>query len=105
MSFAHDSPDHRDTTDRAASDAKKDLRLQAIEHLRLEAEFRRHVLIYVVVNTFLVVIWFWTRPPVFWPIFPIAGWGIGLAVHAWSLYGHDRLSEQRIRREMERRRH
>jgi hypothetical protein len=38
----------------------------------------------------------------FWPIFPILGWGIGLAFHARDVYWGDTFSEQRIRREMQR---
>jgi hypothetical protein len=37
----------------------------------------------------------------FWPIFPLLGWGIGVAFNAWDV---DRppISEDRIRREMDR---
>ncbi|MFL6385814.1 MAG: 2TM domain-containing protein [Nitrososphaeraceae archaeon] len=24
----------------------------------------------------------------FWPIFPILGWGMGVAFHAWNTYGN-----------------
>jgi 2TM domain-containing protein len=39
----------------------------------------------------------------FWPIFPIAGWGIGLALHAWSVYGRNPVTtEDQISAEAER---
>ncbi|WP_214401415.1 2TM domain-containing protein [Pseudonocardia lacus] len=38
----------------------------------------------------------------FWPVFPIFGWGIGLVAHGWEVFGRDRLTEERIRAEMDR---
>ena len=61
-----------------------------------------HALIYLLVNGFLVVIWAVTSGDFFWPIFPIAGWGIGLAANAWEVYGRRPISEAEIRREMDR---
>ena len=61
-----------------------------------------HVLIYLLVNGFLVVIWAVTSGDFFWPIFPIAGSGIGLAANAWDVYGRRPISESEIRQEMDR---
>jgi hypothetical protein len=79
-----------------------ELRERAIKRIRKQADFRTHLLVYLTVNAFLVVVWAWTDSPVFWPIFPILGWGIGVAIHAWDAYRTDLISEQRIRREMDR---
>jgi hypothetical protein len=49
-----------------------------------------------------VLIWWLTGAAFFWPVFPIVGWGIGLAVHAWDAYGPDTVTEDRVRREMDR---
>ncbi len=38
----------------------------------------------------------------FWPIFPILGWGIGVAANAWDVYGNKPPSEDEIQREVER---
>jgi hypothetical protein len=38
----------------------------------------------------------------FWPVFPMFLWGIGLVLNAWDGYGRKQVSEDRIRREMER---
>ena len=44
---------------------------------------REHLTSYVVVNTFLVLIWFFTSPGgYFWPIWPMMGWGVGVVLHA-----------------------
>ena len=55
-------------------------------------EFQQSLVSYVLVNTFLVGIWLATsigagEPIFFWPIFPMLGWGLGVAFHAWSTYG------------------
>jgi hypothetical protein len=38
----------------------------------------------------------------FWPLFPLAGWGIAVVLNAWDVYRNDDLDEQRIHHEMER---
>ncbi|HEX9716312.1 MAG TPA: 2TM domain-containing protein, partial [Actinomycetota bacterium] len=70
--------------------------------LKKKRDFRGHVLVYVLVNTFLVVIWWLTGAHFFWPIFPILGWGIGVVMNAWDVYRSEELGEEQIRREMER---
>jgi len=56
-----------------------DLRQRAIVNLKKKREFAAHLLAYVLVNAFLVAIWAVTSDgTLFWPIFPILGWGIGL---------------------------
>ena len=79
------------------------LRRMAVERLKKKREFGAHVLAYVLVNAFLVVIWaITTDDGFFWPLFPILGWGIGLAFHAWETLSRPAFSEERIRREMDR---
>jgi hypothetical protein len=78
------------------------LRKRAEQRVREQVDFSTHLVIYVLVNTLLVVIWLFTTPPIFWPIFPIVGWGIGVAAHAWQAFGPDRVTEDRIQREMNR---
>jgi hypothetical protein len=83
------------------------VRERAIKRLKKRHDFYGHVLIYVLVNTFLVVIWGLTDVHgFFWPVFPLVGWGIGVVMNAWDVFGDDEFDEQQIRREMERlRRH
>ena len=78
------------------------LREEAVTRLHKKRDFGMHALIYLLVNGFLVVIWAVTSGDFFWPIFPIAGWGIGLAAHAWDVYGRRPISEAQIRQEMDR---
>jgi hypothetical protein len=82
--------------------APEDLRQLAIAQLRKKREVQAHALAFVTVNLFLVTIWALTGSGFFWPIFPILGWGIGLAFHIWDVYSPERMSEERIQREMQR---
>ena len=49
---------------------------------RQRAELRAHLASFVLVNALLVAIWAATGADYFWPIWPILGWGIGIASHA-----------------------
>ena len=82
------------------------LRQQAVRNLRRQAAFKIHLLVYTLVNTLLIAIWavvgiasgVWFP----WWIFTFLGWGIGVAIHGWTTYHADTLSEERIRAEMKR---
>jgi Domain of unknown function (DUF1707)/2TM domain len=55
---------------------------------KARAAFQRHLFTYAWVNGMLVVIWALTNfAGYFWPVWPMLGWGIGLAAHAFSVYG------------------
>ena len=78
------------------------LRDKAVRQLKKKRDFRGHLLVYILVNTFLVVIWLLTDPNgFFWPVFPIVGWGIGVIMNAWDVYGRQDITEEDIHREME----
>jgi hypothetical protein len=81
---------------------ESDLRQEAIRSLKKKRDFRAHLLTYVLVNSLLVVIWAVTSAGFFWPIFPIAGWGIAVALNAWDAYGRHPITEEAIRAEQER---
>ncbi len=79
------------------------LREQAVQRLKKKRDFKSHVFIYVAVNALLVVVWATTSDGgLFWPIFPILGWGIGVAANAWDVYGRQPITEDAIRREADR---
>jgi hypothetical protein len=80
----------------------QDLRDQAIESLKKKRDFRTNLLMYVVVNAFLIGIWAVTGADFFWPVFVLGGWGIGLVAHAWDAYGRKPISEAEIASETER---
>jgi hypothetical protein len=83
-------------------DREQALRDKAVRQLKKQRDFRNHLLVYILVNTFLVVIWALTnRHGFFWPVFPIAGWGIFVIMNAWDVYGRQEITEQDIHREMD----
>ncbi|MBV8111554.1 MAG: 2TM domain-containing protein, partial [Hyphomicrobiales bacterium] len=83
----------------------------AIKRIRAKRGFARHATIYVAVNLLLIAIWALTGSGYanhrhgaesdFWPIWPILGWGVGLGVHYWTVFHQKPISEDEIRREME----
>jgi len=78
------------------------LRELAIKHLKKRRDFHGHLLIYGLVNSFLVVIWAVTNPDgFFWPILPLVGWGIGVVMNAWDVYVAEEFDEKAINREIE----
>jgi 2TM domain len=83
-----------DTTD-------DELRKRAVKRIQAKAGFWTHLAVYLAVNGFLVTIWFFTGAGYFWPIFPIAGWGIGIAANAWDVFGREPITEERVQREMD----
>jgi len=90
-----------------------DERRLAIMRVRARRSLANHAVTYVVVNAFLVLVWWQTRPTGdfgwlagsdgdFWPIWIIGGWGIGLALHAWKVLGARPITEADIERELRR---
>ena len=68
--------------------------------------FYIHLLTYVVVNAFLVILNILTSPGRYWVQWPVLGWGIGIVIHALSLFGTGRLmgpewEERKIREIMD----
>lgn len=77
------------------------LRARAVKRLEDKRGLSAHLLAYVMVNLVLVAIWFMTGAGFFWPVFPILGWGIGIAFHVWDVMW-PAAGEDKIQAEMER---
>jgi len=78
-------------------------RNRAVTQLKKRRDFYGHLLVYVLVNTFLVVIWAVVDSHgFFWPVFPIVGWGIGVVMNAWDVFWRPQITEEEIQREIER---
>ena len=76
-------------------------RERAVKRLKKRRDFFGHLLVYLLVNAFLVVIWaLGDSDGFFWPVFPIVGWGIAVVMNAWDVYRNDEFDEDQIRREM-----
>jgi hypothetical protein len=89
--------------DAVDSETAPDYRKQARERLEKRRDFKTHVFVYVLVNAVLVAVWAIATPDaIFWPIFPILGWGIGVAGNAWEVFVRKPITEADIDREEER---
>jgi hypothetical protein len=82
-------------------------REQAIKRIKAKNDFKIHLVVYLAVNTMLVVIWAFTNAGqpfpqgFFWPIFPIVGWGIGVVINGYVAYRGHVYTEEQIQREMQ----
>jgi len=84
---------------------EEEIRKEAIKAIRKKRDFKSHLVAYVIVNAFLVLIWYFVSGRgYFWPGWVMAGWGIGLAFNAWDAYGRGSgaISEAEIQREIDR---
>ena len=83
-----------------------DLRARAMRNLHRKRAFRTHLVVYGVVNASLIATWLvigLTSGAWFpWFVFPLFGWGIGVAIQAWHVYGGGEIGEEQIRQEMNR---
>ena len=78
-----------------------ELRRLAIRRADMKLAFRSHLMAYVIVNAGLVMINLLTSDDYFWFIWPMLGWGIGLAAHGVTVYMdgegmRDRMIEQEL---------
>lgn len=85
------------------SDAERELRERAERRVEARRALMSHALVYVLVNSGLVAIDWYTGGGIEWAWWPMAGWGIGLVSHAastwFALSGNH---ESAVQREMER---
>lgn len=100
-------PDPDPDPDRAvpvASEAERTdgaLRRAAVTRLENRTDLRTHVLTYVLVISMLIGVWAMTGGGSFWPFYPMAGWGIGLALHAYGVWSAAP-TEAQVRAELQR---
>ena len=84
---------------------EESLRDEAVQSLKRKRDFRNNLFAYFVVNGLLVVIWLvialTSDQWFFWPVFPIAGWGVGLIFHWRDAYRHQSITPEDVDREMQ----
>ncbi len=79
------------------------MRHKAIKRIRERQQFYAHLAFFVVMSVYLVFVWARSGSSFFWPAWALVGWGIGIFAHASHVFGWQRdISEERIRREIER---
>ncbi len=79
-------------------------RAEARQRVEARRKLVSDLVAYVVVNAFLVGVWAITGAGYFWPGWVLAGWGMGLVLHAWDVYWRQPISEEDVDAEMRRRR-
>ncbi len=78
--------------------------LRAKRKVNVRLGFYYHLGVYLIVNTFLLIINLIASPSYLWVIWPLMGWGIFILLHALSalLVGPDtKIRDQMIQKEME----
>jgi hypothetical protein len=90
----------------AAPQTTEDRRAWAVRRIKAKNDFKIHLFVYLVVNTMIVLVWAFTTAGkpfpqgFFWPIFVIAGWGIGVVINGYVAYRGNVYTEAQIEREM-----
>ena len=70
--------------------------------VQAKRDFSSHLLAYVVINAFLVGVWAITGGGYFWPAWVLAGWGVGLVLHAWDVFWRRPVTESDVDAELHR---
>ena len=90
---------------RSDQPSESELRRLAVRRLRRKRAFRRHLSVYLGVNTAFWLVWIiggiasrWIFP---WPIFPTVFWGLFILGEASDLYWRAPLTEAQVQREIE----
>ena len=74
---------------------------QIWEIAKRRASFKTHLATYLVINAFFWILWFfgsdYDQRGIPWPVWPAAGWGVGLLFHyigAYSTRGEDAVEKE-----------
>lgn len=79
--------------------------LEAKKRVKAKKGFYQHLMSFVIVNIFLFSLNMITSPFTWWFIYPLLGWGVGLAFHyveVFGIPGFDILSKEWEDRELDR---
>lgn len=82
--------------------ATDDERALARKRVQAKRDLGTHVVVYVVVNAFLILIWSLSGQGYFWPAWVLGGWGIGLVLNVWEVYGRKPITEADVDAELRR---
>ncbi|MET0286294.1 MAG: 2TM domain-containing protein [Polyangiales bacterium] len=93
--------------ERERSKIEREVASKALRRVRAKIGFRWHFAAFAVINVLLFVINMMFTPGLPWFVWPLGGWSIALAFHAFAVFqgsgASDDMLEAEIRREMERR--
>lgn len=84
-----------------------EIRDQIVRRMRAKLGFHWHAAIFVMANAAIAAINLRFTPNYLWFVWPLAGWGVGLGLHAFAVYGSSGSDpaaiEAQVRAEMSRR--
>jgi hypothetical protein len=80
---------------------EQEIRHDVAKRVRAKLGFYWHAAVYVLVNAGTAAINLTQTPDTLWFVWPLAGWGIGLAMHAFAVAQHG-LSASMIDAEVQR---
>jgi len=72
----------------------------AVQRIKDKRDLWVHASAYVIGNGAQIAVWAAGGGGYFWPMWSLIGWGVGLAFHAWSVFGNPPITEQEIQREI-----
>ena len=78
-----------ETNEFSSTELSKDRQDDALWRVaKKRASFKWSLFSYLIVNAFLVGVWYFTTGSGsnFWPIWPILGWGLGIALQYFEAY-------------------
>jgi fatty acid desaturase len=92
--------------DEVVGESQEMRREQALRQIKKRRDFHAHVFVYLVVNIAVWGIWSviavtsggWSP----WPVWVTLGWGLAVVFNAWDVYVRRPITEDEIRREMDR---
>ena len=97
------SPVDHVSADRPPVDAEPEDWALARKRVSDRRDFGSHVVAYLVVNAFVVLIWAMTGGGYFWPAWVLGGWGVGLVLHVWEVFVKKPVTDSDIEAELHRR--
>jgi len=82
---------------------EEELRIKAEKVAQAKVAFYIHLTVYILVNAMLIGIWWWSLGPTGFPwfLFPLIGWGIGLAAHGVGTFAGPMYVERQTERELQ----
>lgn len=87
------SPDELQQAERMWQLQHQAVQEQVSKRSRREFGFRMHLIPYIFTSVLLVLLNLATTPRCVWSLYPILGWGLGVAMHAACVYQKEEKSE------------